>query len=148
LCDIVTRNSKTYHDREYWRLLGGPFDMRDINTAVAQGSRRALLARQKFIYDIKRYIGEFLVLMEGLEVITFTGGIGQQDADLRQQVLSSLSFLGLELDSAANERHEKVISTANSRIKVLVLETNEEIVVARETVRVIRGDRHEQNYRH
>lgn len=114
-------------------------DMRDINAAIAQGSRRALLARRKFIYDIKRYIGEFLVLMEGLEAITFTGGIGQKDAALRRDVLSALQFLGFELDEAGNEQHAEIISGKNSKIVALVLETNEEIVVARETVRVVGG---------
>lgn len=118
-------------------LSGTSGDMRDIKAAIARGDKRAQLARNKFIYDIKRFIGEFLILMEGLDAITFTGGIGQQDAELRKQVLTSLQFLGLELDQKRNENHETHISTGNSKIKALVLETNEEIVVARESVKVI-----------
>ncbi len=118
-------------------LSGTSGDMRDINEAIASGSKRALLARNKFIYDIKRYIGEFLVLMEGLDAITFTGGIGNKDADLRKEVLASLEFLGCQLDQTQNEQHATTISTASSEIKVLVVKTNEEIVVARETVKVV-----------
>lgn len=120
-------------------LSGTSGDMRDINEAIAQGSQRARLAKDKFIYDIKRYIGEFLVIMEGLDAITFTGGIGQKDAELRAQVLNSLQFLGLKLDAERNRTHAKIITTNDSVIKALVLDTNEEIVVARETAKVIRG---------
>ncbi len=118
-------------------LSGTSGDMRDVNSAIADGSRRALLARQKFIYDIKRYIGEYLVLMEGIDAIAFTGGIGQKDPELRAEVLSSLRFLGLLLDEEANRNDARLITLAASRIKGLVLETNEEIIVARETARVL-----------
>ncbi len=118
-------------------LSGTSGDMRDIKLAIEKGDKRALLARNKFIYDIKRYIGEFIVLMEGLDAITFTGGIGQKDAELREEVLSSLAFLNLKVDSAANLKHGPLISSKDSKIKALVLDTNEEIVVARETVKVI-----------
>jgi acetate kinase len=118
-------------------LSGTSGDMRDVNDAIARGSQRARLARQKYIYDIKRYIGEFLVLMEGLDAITFTGGIGQKDAALRQEVLSALGFLGFRLDETRNAAHGPVISADGSAITALVLETNEEIVVARETVKVV-----------
>ena len=114
-------------------------DMRDINNAIENGNERAQLAREKFIYDIKRYIGEYLMVLEGLDAITFTGGIGQKDADLRKTVLSALSFLGLKLDEEKNNSNAAIISTADSSIKALVMETDEEIIVARETVRVITG---------
>jgi acetate kinase len=118
-------------------LSGVSADMRDILAAIEQGNERALLARQKFIYDIKRYIGEYLVILEGLNAVTFTGGIGQKDAELRREVLSALAFLGLKLDAEKNAAHAPIISTADSTVKALVMETDEEIVVARETVLVI-----------
>jgi acetate kinase len=118
-------------------LSGLSADMRDINEAASRGNHRAQLARNKFIYDIKRYIGEYLVLMEGVDAITFTGGIGQHDADIRKDVLSSLSFLGLKLDVRRNAAHETIITQDHSAITGLVLDTNEEIVVARECVHVI-----------
>jgi acetate kinase len=118
-------------------LSGVSADMREINAAIEQGNAHARLARDKFIYDIKRYIGEYLVLMEGLDAITFTGGIGEHDAALRKEVLASLQFLGLLFDERANAAHGPVITTPDSAIHGLVLPTNEEIVVARETLRVI-----------
>jgi acetate kinase len=71
--------------------------------------------------------------------VTFTGGIGENNADLREEVLSALRFLGLELDKAANAAHAQLITTSKSKIRALVLKTDEEIVVARETVRVMSG---------
>jgi acetate kinase len=121
-------------------ISGVSADMRDINSAIENGDERAQLARDKFIYDIKRYIGEYLVVLEGLDAITFTGGIGQKDADLRTAVLSALSFLGLKLDEAKNKAHADIVSTPESSISALVMETDEEIIVARETLRVIAKD--------
>jgi len=118
-------------------LSGISADMRDINNAVKRGDKRAQLARDKYIYDIKRYIGEYIVIMEGLDAVAFTGGIGQKDADLRNAVLSSLGFLGMKIDVEKNSRHAEIISAADSAITALVLETDEEIIVARETVKVI-----------
>ncbi|HNR68855.1 MAG TPA: acetate/propionate family kinase [bacterium] len=120
-------------------LSGISADMREIKEAIARGDARAKLAWDKFIYDIKRYIGEYLVLLEGVDAVTFTGGIGENNADLREEVLSALRFLGLELDKAANAAHAQLITTSKSKIRALVLKTDEEIVVARETVRVMSG---------
>ena len=80
--------------------------MRDIKEAIKKGNKQALLARNKFIYDIKRYIGEFIVIMEGLDAITFTGGIGQHDVELRGEVLNAISFLGMITDSQKNNANE------------------------------------------
>lgn len=123
-------------------LSGVSEDMRDIKAAIARGDKRALLARQKFIYDVKRYIGAYLVLLEGVDAIAFAGGIGQSDAELRAEVLASLAFLGMRIDQTRNERNEQIISAPDSAIAALVIYTNEEIVVARETMRVIQEQQH------
>ncbi len=112
-------------------------DMRDIKDAILKGNKRASLARNKFIYDVKRYIGEFIVIMEGLDAITFTGGIGLRDPELREEVLRSLSFIGMKVDTLRNNKGEQLISADDSKIKAMVLESNEELVVARETQKVI-----------
>lgn len=112
-------------------------DMREIKVAVAQGNPRALLARQRFIYDIKRYIGEYLVLLGGVDAIVFTGGIGQRDAELRSEVLGALAFLGVAVDEEKNRSHATVITGAGSSVTGAVLDTNEELVVARETLKVV-----------
>ena len=118
-------------------LSGISADMREIKEAIKKGDKRAKLARDKFIYDIKRYIGEFIVILEGVDAITFTGGIGQRDIELREEVLSSLSFLGMIIDNHKNKMNEAIISSDLSRVKALVIDTNEEIVVARETKKII-----------
>jgi acetate kinase len=118
-------------------ISGVSADMREIKAAIAGGNRRALLARQRFIYDIKRYIGEYLVLLEGAEAIVFTGGIGQRDAELREEVLTALAFLGVRLDEEQNRSHAVVITARTSSITGAVLVTNEELVVARETVAIL-----------
>jgi acetate kinase len=118
-------------------LSGISADMREIKEAIKQGNERAKLARDKFIYDVKRYIGEFMVIMEGVDAITFTGGIGQKDYELRKEVLSSLSFIGMIIDNQSNEKNSTIISSSLSPVKALVINTNEEIVVARETKKVI-----------
>ncbi len=120
-------------------LSGISEDMRDLKEAIARGDKRALLARNKFIYDIRRYIGEYLVLLEGVDAIAFAGGIGQSDAELRAEVLGSLAFLGMKVDEAHNQAHAAIISADDSSIAALVVRTNEEIVVARETMRVIQS---------
>ena len=113
-------------------------DMRDILAAVEKGNHRAKLARDKYIYDIKCYMGAYIVLMEGLDAVCFTGGTGQKDSGLREEVLSSLGFLGFKLDRRSNEENSERIDAGDSKIAALVLETNEEIVVARETLRVVK----------
>ncbi len=118
-------------------LSGTSGDMRDIIEAIGKGSKQAQLARDKFIYDIKFYMGAYILLMGGIYAVCFTGGTGQKDHELRKEVLSSLDFLGFRLDSKANSDNNERIDAVDSKIAALVLETNEEIVVARETVKAI-----------
>jgi acetate kinase len=118
-------------------ISGTSGDMRDISQRIRAGDRRARLAREKFIYDVKRYLGQYLVLLEGLDAVAFAGGIGQHDAELRAEVLASLGFLGFRLDVEANRRHGPVVSLGDSAFAAVVVATDEEIVVARETARVI-----------
>ncbi len=117
-------------------LSGVSGDMRDILDAIGKGNERAKLARDKYIYDIKFYMGAYILLMGGVDAVTFTGGTGQKDPDLRADVLGSLSFLGFSLDSGANRTNRQRIDAADSQIAALVLDTNEELIVARETVRI------------
>lgn len=118
-------------------LSGTSGDMRDILEAIEQGSRGAKLARDKYIYDIKFYMGAYILLMGGVEAVCFTGGMGQKDPELREEVLNSLGFLGFALNAGANAANAERIDAPDSKIAALVLETNEEIIVARETVGVI-----------
>ena len=84
-------------------------------------------------------MGAYILLMGGLDAVCFTGGMGQKDPELRAEVLGALGFLGFRLDTAANDANHGRIDAAGSSIAAIVLETNEEIIVARETVKVVGG---------
>ncbi len=121
-------------------LSGTSGDMRDIIEAIEKGSHAAKLARDKYIYDIKFYMGAYILLMGGVDAVCFTGGMGQKDPELREEVLNSLRFLGFNLNPEANAVNAGRIDATDSHIAALVLETNEELIVARETVKVVRGN--------
>ena len=92
-----------------------------------------------FFYGVKKQIGAYIAILGGLDVIAFTGGIGEKSTTARTQICLELGWLGIELDSKKNRNHlgEGEISAGSSRVKVLVIPANEEIVVARETAKVI-----------
>jgi len=117
-------------------LSGTSGDMRDILESIEKGDRGAKLAREKYIYDIKFYMGAYIFLMKGVDAVVFTGGMGQKDPQLREETLSHLEFMGFRLDAAANARNAGRIDAADSKIAALVIETNEELIVARETAKV------------
>lgn len=110
-------------------------DFRDINSASEHGDRRATLALNMFYYSVKKYIGSYIAAMNGVDVIVFTAGVGENGPETRSACLKDLDCFGIELDEKLNTvRGEKrIISTDNSRIKVLVVPTDEELVIARET---------------
>ena len=119
-------------------------DMRELlDEARESNDRRAKLAVEIFCYRARKYIGSYLAAMNGAEAIVFTGGIGENSAEVRAGICDGLAWLGLELDSARNHNltggHEGVISTDNSRLAAYVIPTNEELLIARDTVRVISG---------
>jgi acetate kinase len=109
-------------------------DMRDLVDAAAKGNQNAAVALEVFVGAIRKYIGQFLVELDGADAIIFTAGIGENDSQLRAQVCANLDFCGLELDAEANARtrcQEAVISTPASKIEVRVIPTNEELIIAR-----------------
>ena len=115
-------------------------DLRDLEEAASKGHRRAALAVDVMVYEVKKYIGAFAAAMGGLNAVAFAGGIGENSWRVRQEVCRGMEFLGIYLDDEANRlpaRADRLISSPNSGLAVLVVNTNEEIVVARETVRVL-----------
>jgi len=115
-------------------------DVRDLEKAAAQGHARARLALQVFVYELKKYLGAYAAALGGLDAVAFSGGIGENSWRIRDQVCSGLDFLGLRLDPEANRlpaHGDRVISAPDSAITVLVVHTNEELMVARETVKVL-----------
>jgi acetate kinase len=120
-------------------ISGGSGDIRDLTQAAAQGDARSQLALDVFVRAIRHYIGAFLLPLGGIDVLTFSGGIGENSAEIRAAVLKDMAPFGVELDEDKNRsiQGEGAISTEGSAVKVLVVPANEEIVVARETVAVV-----------
>ena len=118
-------------------ISGVSSDFREIEIAANQGNARAALARDLLYYAVRKFIGSYCAVLNGVDAITFTAGIGTNSATLRAEVCKNLSFLGLELDPEANEHGsgERLITTPNSKVAVAVVPTNEELMIARETVR-------------
>ncbi len=114
-------------------------DMRDIQEAAAEGNERAALALDVFCYEVKKYIGAYTVAMGGVDAIVFTAGIGENETAVRAKICDGLEAIGAKLDPAKNTRPVKgyFISTDDSKVKLMVVPTNEEIIVARETVKVV-----------
>ncbi len=116
-------------------ISGVSSDFRDLETAAAKGNKRAQLALDMFCYQVKKYIGAYAAVMDGVDAIVFTAGVGENDIGTRAKVCEGLDYLGVKLDKKRNNvRGEAtVISSAASKVKVLLIPTNEELVIARDT---------------
>jgi acetate kinase len=122
-------------------ISGFSSDMREITEAMQNGHEGAHLAFDMYVYRVRKYIGAYAAAMNGLDVVVFTAGIGENSAILRQRVCEGLTFLGIRLDAARNEaksREIRRISADDSRVEVLVVPTNEELMIARDTFRIVR----------
>ncbi|MGN0526626.1 MAG: acetate/propionate family kinase [Acutalibacteraceae bacterium] len=116
-------------------ISGVDSDDRNVRDAAVKGNKRAKLARDMQWYQIRKTIGSYIAAMNGVDVIAFTGGIGENCTDLREDVINNLSYLGMELDSDANSvRGEEIeITKAGSKVRAFVVPTNEELAIARDT---------------
>ena len=115
-------------------------DKRDLDVAVEAGIKRAILASEMFNYDIKKYVGAYAAAMGGVDCIVFTGGIGENDNGVREDVCSNMEFLGISIDEHKNLLRGmdiNDISAEDSRVKVLVIATNEELMIARDTAAIV-----------
>ena len=125
-------------------LSGISGDMREILAEEGKGHERAKIAIDAFCYRLRKYIGAYVAALGGLDALIFTGGIGENAPAIRARTLAGLGVLGLELDPGANEAaigREARISAPTSRAAVLVIPTNEELLIARDTVRLVDGER-------
>lgn len=120
-------------------LSGVSSDFRDLEAAEAAGNERAATAQQVFNYRVLKYIGAYTAAMNGVDCICFTAGLGENNGVIRKQICDNLAYLGIEIDDEANKKRgeEVVISTPDSKVKVLVIPTNEELAIARETVALV-----------
>lgn len=117
-------------------------DMRDVEKGVKEGNERAKLALDMYNYRIKKYVGAYAAAMGGVDTIVFTAGVGEHQWDVRYNALKDLEFLGIEVDydkNKANFGEEEIISTPNSRVKVVVVPTDEELLIASDTLALIQG---------
>ena len=110
-------------------------DFRDLEAAAAKGDQKADLAQKKFAYEVRKYVGSYAAAMGGVDAVIFTAGVGENDKAIRAMVCQGLDFMGLKLDDAANDVRgkETVISAADSKVKVLLIPTNEELMIAIDT---------------
>ncbi len=121
-------------------LSGVSSDFRDLIAAEKQGNERAKLAVDMFAYKVKKYIGAYAAVMNGVDMIVFTAGIGEHTPEVREKVISGLEYLGIDFDNELNYNYKGDIaklSTDKSKVAVYIIPTNEELVIARETLAVI-----------
>ena len=115
-------------------------DFRDLENAANEGNDKAKLARDVFTYNVAKYVGAYTAAMNGVDAIAFTAGVGENDHLVREDVVARLGFLGIELDKEANKKRgcDNIISTADSKVTVCVIPTNEELAIARETLALVK----------
>ncbi len=114
-------------------------DFRDLEEGMNNGNKYAKAAMEVFCYRVAKYIGSYVAAMNGVDAIAFTAGIGENSGTVRRMVLSYLGYLGISVDEEANQKRgeDQVISTSDSKVKVAVIPTNEELAIARETVALV-----------
>ena len=133
IMDVLNKKSGVYG------ISGVSSDFRDIEAAAKAGDERAALAQDVFCYRVVKYIGAYAAAMNGVDVICFTAGLGENSGETRKKICDYLGYLGVELDEEANKRRgeDLVISTESSKVKVLMVPTNEELAIARETAALV-----------
>ena len=120
-------------------ISGVSSDFRELTTAKENGHERAKLALDVFVHNVKKYIGAYAAILNGVDLVIFTGGIGENDQPVRQAVCRDMEYLGIKLDEEVNSRTrsaDAMLSTPDSRTKVMAITTDEELVIAMDTVRL------------
>ena len=120
-------------------ISGVSSDFRDLEAAKKEGNKRAELAMDCFEYSVKKFIGAYAAAMGGVDAIIFTAGVGENSADMRMRMTEGLEFMGVKMDAQANNVRgkETVISAADSKVKVLLIPTNEELMIALDTAEIV-----------
>lgn len=134
LSDLMNKKSGVYG------MTGISSDFRDIEGAASEGNELAQVALDAYAKRVKQYIGAYAAEMNGVDAVVFTAGVGENGIDMRAQIASDMEFLGMKLDAEANKVRgkERVISTEDSKVKMLLIPTNEELVIARDTVALVK----------
>jgi acetate kinase len=118
-------------------ISGESSDMREILAAVKDNQQRSKWAFEIFCYKIKKYIGAYTAAMGGLDALVFTGGIGENSTEVREEVCKEMEFLGLELDELKNQNNDEIISKVHSKVSIMRIPTNEELVIALDTAKIV-----------
>lgn len=139
---FTTKEMSDYMNKKsgFLGVSGVSSDNRDISGAAAHGDKRAKLVSEMLQYEIKKYIGSYAAAMNGLDAVLFTGGIGENASEVREGVCADMDFLGIKIDNELNKTIHgelKKISTADSKVEVWVVPTNEELLIARDTLALI-----------
>lgn len=136
-CGLNTEYVNTLLNKQSGLLgLTGYSDMREVHKAAAKGDKEALFACELYVYRIKKYTGAYIAALNGLDALIFTAGVGENDVRIREMVCSGLSFLGIVLDKEKNRHHKndiREINRRNEKVKILVIPTNEELEIARQS---------------
>ena len=116
-------------------------DFRDLENAAAAGDEAAALAREKFAYEVAKYVGAYTAALNGIDIITFTAGVGENDGGVRADVCKYLGYLGVKIDPEMNKKRgdEIKISTDDSKVQVWIIPTNEELMIAQDTAELVKG---------
>ena len=121
-------------------MTGISSDFRDIEDAAAQNNELAQVALESYAKKVKKYIGSYAAEMNGVDAVVFTAGVGENGIDMRADIMANMDFLGMKLDEEANKVRgkERVISTEDSKVKILLIPTNEELMIARDTLELVK----------
>ena len=144
--NLTPDEMSTYMNKEcgFLGVSGISSDSRDIEAAILNGDHRAWLAANILAYQVKKYIGSYTAAMNGLDAIVFTAGMGENNPELRERACTDIEYFGIEIDKELNAKtHHQPntveISTKNSKVKVYVLPTNEELMIASDTEDIVKA---------
>ncbi|HSQ88472.1 acetate kinase, partial [Romboutsia sp.] len=134
LSDLMNKKSGVYG------MTGISSDFRDIEGAAEKGDEKAQVALDAYVQKVKKYIGSYTAEMNGVDAVVFTAGVGENGIEIREEIASNMEFLGMKLDKEANKVRgkERVISAEDSKVKVLLIPTNEELMIARDTLALVK----------
>jgi acetate kinase len=116
-------------------------DFRDLEAGRDEGDEKCILALEKFFYEVAKYIGAYAAALNGIDVLTFTAGVGENGPETRQAICDYLGFMGVKIDAEANKVRgkEALISTPDSAVQVWVVPTNEELMIAQDTAALVKN---------
>lgn len=139
--DTAKLNSVLNKESGFLGVSGVSSDSRDIEAAAGEGNVRALLTQKIFRYDVLKYIGAYAAAMNGVDLIIFTGGMGENDYISRAEICKRLTYLGVDFDEAVNDKlrgKNTILTKPGSKVKVAIIATNEELVIARDTMNIVK----------